>query len=262
MAKINMEQYYMMEEKETNIFLLFFTNLELNIIYKFDKMINRIVGEKMKKILLGFIMLAVFIVNVNAECNNEELNDWATKAEVEFTEVKELYTDVSDYAYILSVTPARDDIRLVVYDGKNDSANSEKYTMADGKEIIGVGCYTNLEEEKYTIEVYGAKGTSCENELLKKMDYSVERFNKYIKDARCKDSDSEYCKTFTNSTANMTEKEFEKALKKDIDGDSKTASEYIKIFLKYALFVVVPLAIVSVFYVIRIGKYQKQERDK
>ena len=214
----------------------------------------------MKKIFLCLLMIIVLTVNVKAECKSEELNEWATTAEVEFHEIKTLGLNSSKYAYVLSVAPERKDIRLVAYDGKKQKATSKSLSISQEEAVIGIGCYTNLEEETYTIEVYGATGGECENDLLKTMTYTVPRFNRYIKDRRCENNDSELCQTFTNLTENMTEAEFDKALKQEINDTA--GNDTFKTILKYSLFVVVPLAIVSIIYVIRIGKYQKEERDK
>ena len=114
----------------------------------------------------------------------------------------------------------------------------------------------------YTLEIYGAENSACSNQLLKTVTYTVPAFNMFIKDRRCENNDSELCKTFTNATKDMTDEEFDKAITKQSNEQDINSGDTIKTILKYALFVVVPLAVVSIFYVIKIGKYQKAERDK
>ena len=71
-----------------------------------------------------------------------------------------------------------------------------------------------------------------------------------------------YAELYFTSTCfpDFDESEFDKALKQVINDTA--GNDTFKTILKYSLFVVVPLAIVSIIYVIRIGKYQKEERDK
>ena len=216
----------------------------------------------MKKILLCILVVFLFMINLNAECKNESLNEWATTAEVQFNEITTTGLESSEFAYVLSLKPERDDIRIVLHDSENDEYTSKKLYINEKDSVIGVGLYTNLEEETYTLEIYGAEGTACEKELLKTLKYTVPRFNRFVKDRRCIDNDSELCKTFTNSTKDMSTDDFNTEIKKEEQQNNALNSEKLLEILKYSLFVVVPLAIVSLIYVFKIGKYQKAERDK
>ena len=218
-----------------------------------------------KKLLLCLVVLFSFNVYVNAACNDEELNEWATTVEPKFIEMKELNLDSSKYAYLLTITNLRDDIVLKVYDGAGKMAKGEMlYPSSTEAAIQAVGCYTNTEEEIYTIEVYGSKNSACANELLKTMKYTVPGYNRYFKDRRCENSDLEICQTFTASTKNMTQEDFNKAIEKEIkENESKISNGTILgMIIEYGLYVLVPLILISVIYTIRIGKYKKEERDR
>ena len=220
--------------------------------------------KKIKKIVFCLVVLFAFTSFVNATCNDEELNEWATKIEAKFIEITEIGLDSSEYAYLLTVDPMRDDITIKVTDGSGASAEGKMLSPSrDKDQILAVGCYTNLEEETYTIEVYGAKGSACSNQLLRTLTYTVPRFNRYIKDQRCKDSDSEYCKTFTNSTKDMNQADFDKAMKEDKDDNGPTIiTKILKVIVDYGLYIIIPLVIISIVYGIKINKFKKEERDR
>ncbi len=218
--------------------------------------------KRIFKLIMSFLLVCLVSINyINAECNDEELNEWATKVEPLFQENTNLSSNISRYAYFLSINPYREDVRIVVIDGSGNKANGEKFDEID---LYGVGAFTNLEEETYTIEVYGGEESKCKNELLKKLTYTVPRFNRRVKDARCENnSELEICKTFTNSTKDMTEAEFSKQINQYIEKKNPaTLSEVIKTILSYALFILVPVIIVGVFYSGKIRKIKKEERNK
>ena len=239
----------------------------------------------MKKYLLFFItiLLIIFNTKVYAACNDEELNEWVVNAKIEFVEQSTLnkkydkeedYTSEEDeeetvdeieedYAYYLYLTPYRKDIKIKVKDGEGNTGVGTYFKKYD---FYGFGCYTNLEEEKYTIEIYGSDDSKCKNELLKTMTYTVPRFNRMSYFAICDDyPDQELCKTFTNETENMSESDFKKAMK-DYDKEEKKKSGDIFNFgdniISYLLFAIIPFIIITIIYFIRKRKIKKIEREK
>ena len=211
--------------------------------------------KKVKKIIICLLVIFSFCTVVKATCNNEELNEWATKVETKFIEIKDVGLDSSEYAYLLTVTPMRDDIRIKVTDVNGATAEAKMLKPSYNEDsILAVGCYTNLEEETYTIQVYGAKGSACSGELLKTLTYTVPRLNRYFKDKRCKDSDLEICKTFTNSTEKMTQEEFDKKLTNEENNNNNSGilGKVLKAIVSYGLYVIIPLVIISAIYIIRI----------
>lgn len=220
--------------------------------------------KKIGKIFLTLVVFLSFSTLINAACKNDELNEWATTVEAKFYEITDIGINDEEYAYLLSITPLRDDVTIKAYDVNGKSAVGTMLVPAKGEKAIqAVGCYTNLEEETYTIEIYGAKNSACSGELLKTLKYTVPRVNRFIKDARCENSDSEYCKTFTNSTKDMTQEDFDKVMKKETSsGWDISFSNILKVLGSYGLYILIPLIIISVFYAIKINKYKKEERDR
>ncbi len=218
--------------------------------------------KKIKKLLLISIVFLAFS-RVYAACSNEELNEWATNAQVQFDVVTESGFSASHYAYVFSVTPPRNDIKIIVYDENNNSAEGKELQLSENKVVYGVGGFVNFEDEKYVIEVYGADNGVCAKELLKTLEYTVPPYNNYLKDRRCENSDSELCKPFTNATKDMDDEDFDKAIKKEIgDKEASTITRILKTMVKYGIYIIIPLAIVSVFYIVKIRKFKKQERDR
>ena len=224
----------------------------------------------MKKILL--ILLLMLCINVKAACNDEELNEWATKIETTFTISSEVNDGRFGYAYFLSVTPMREDIKIKVTDSEGGKAEGQTFTYitneetGESKTLYAVGCYNNLEEETYVIEVYGNEKSKCKNQLLKKMNYTVPRFNRYIQRGICATyPDHELCKPYTNVTKNMSQEDFDKILEEydeKVRPEKKSILDGIKNILKYLLYIIVPFVIITILYLFKIKKYRKEERMK
>ena len=224
----------------------------------------------MKKVLL--IILLMLCINVKAACNDEELNEWATKIETTFTISSEVNDGRFGYAYFLSVTPMREDIKIKVTDSEGGKAEGQTFTYitneetGESKTLYAVGCYNNLEEETYVIEVYGNEKSKCKNQLLKKMNYTVPRFNRYIQRGICATyPDHELCKPYTNVTKNMSQEDFDKILEEydeKVRPEKKSILDGIKNILKYLLYIIVPFVIITILYLFKIKKYRKEERMK
>ena len=181
----------------------------------------------MKKIYkLIIIILFMLPIYINAACNDEELLEWATNAQVSFTLSSDLKAEDLGFSYFLSIKPMRNDIVIKVTDGNGDTVKGERFFKEETVfeeddshnetvyDFYAVGCYTNLEEETYVMEVYGGENSKCKNELLKTLHYTVPRYNRMEKDGICeKHPDHELCQTFTNITKDMTEDDFNKKMK-------------------------------------------------
>ena len=144
-------------------------------------------------------------------------------------------------------------------DGEGNVADATYYELPDGTKVYGVGCFTNIDEETYIINIY-VKGT-CNEELLKTMKYTVPRFNEYSYKEVCDGNDSEYCKTFTNSTKDMTYDEFKEVIDKE-QKEKDRPEGFMGLLKEYGLFILIPLIVVSVYYITKIRKYRQEERDR
>ncbi len=235
----------------------------------------------MKKILYLSLIILLSFVRVNASCNDEDLNSWATKVEAKFVDGVEINAHELGYAYYLTITNPRDDIKVKVIDVHGASAYAQLYEYSydktvkkDGVDTVevtkdsiwGVGCYNNLEEETYKIEVYGGDNSVCKNELLKTLTYTVPRYNRLFKSQLCeKYPDHELCAPYTDKTKNMSEADFNKKMQEyddEVSGNvEKERSLIIKILI-YSLYMIIPFVIVTVIYMTKIKKYKKSERRK
>lgn len=225
----------------------------------------------MKRLFKLFaIFLFIFIVfssAIKAECNDEELNEWATTVEPLFIENKYEITHYDSrtarYAYFITIRPYREDIRIEATNKSGRRAKGKTYYFPS-MEIYGLGAYTNLNDENYTIEIYGDKGSACEGELLKKIDFVVPGFNEKAKDARCEGvNDLEICNTFSNSTKQMSDKEFNEILNQYVEDHKETTfKDILNSILSYGLFVVLPIVIVGLFYFRKIKIFKKQQKNR
>ena len=122
--------------------------------------------KKIKRIFICLFMVFVFVVNVNAICDNEDLNEWATTVEVKYVptigEVKYEKVNANGtkeevtnrFAYILTINNVREDITIKMKDGEGNVADATYYELPDGTKVYGVGCFTNIDEETYIINIY------------------------------------------------------------------------------------------------------------
>lgn len=219
----------------------------------------------MKKISFVFLLLVFFSLNISvfADCNDEELNEWATKTHVKFV-INEQTEDAYQFAYFLGLDNPRDDIRIEVIDGSGNKAEAKTFEKLDN--LYAVGCYTNFEEETYTMNIYGGKDSKCANELLKTMKYTVPRLNRMRHDRLCDTyPDHELCQAFTNETENMTEDEVHKKLEvydKEVKKKEESTKSQLVEMLLYLPYILVPFIVISVIYVIRVKKFRREEKDK
>ena len=226
----------------------------------------------MKKIIKSCLILLILMpIIINAECKDEDLIEWATKANVEFIENMPELEDNLEYAYFFTITPLRKDVKMEVIDVDGGKAEGKffEYNITlreeykDKEKFYGVGCYTSedLEEEKYTINIYGNENSNCKNELLKTITYTVPRYNRYKKTAICeKYPDHELCQTYTNKTKDMSESEFKKELEKydKKESNDDVTSKLFNIDITYIYYVIIPFVIITIIYFIRKKKIKKK----
>ena len=225
----------------------------------------------MKKVMLiiSLIALLTFTSTINASCNSEELNEWATKVEAKFTLSSEINNGKFGYAYFLSIEPYRSDVKIRVIDGKGKKANGKTFDYFENEKkytFYAVGCYNNLNEETYTIEVYGNDKGKCKDQLLKKLTYTVPRFNRQVNTKYCaKFPEHELCQIYTNATKDMSINEFNDIMSSYEKANKKTDNSLINgiiSLLKYLIYILIPFGIITIIYVRKIQKYNKEEREK
>ncbi len=217
----------------------------------------------MKKLIL-ILFLSLFMFNIKAICNDESLSEWATNVQVEFTKDSRTSSDITEgeelYAYFLSISSPRDDIKLIVIDGKGNKAEAKNY---DSLNIYGVGCFTDLKEETYTLEVYGNDNSACPNELLKTLKYTVEPYNYFTKTEYCeKYPEHDLCQTYTDKTQNITEEEFKEELKEydnQIQSQEWSFNRILKTIINYGIYMFTPFVLITIVYIIKSRKIKKEK---
>lgn len=231
----------------------------------------------MKKIfylsITFMIVLFSFNLNIDALCYDDELNDWAIGAEVEFVDFdRSLINEQTgkpleltmEYAYILTLKPSRDD---VVMKATNNYNQSLEWMYIPGHKIWGIPNYIAKKTINYEITITGSEKSACPEEVLKKINYTVEPFNVYYKTEKCEYyPDAPLCEVYKD-TSNITEDEFDKQMDEYIE-EHKTEPEptflkkVLKFFLDYVIYILIPFIAIAVFYKIKINNIKKEERRK
>lgn len=226
-------------------------------------------------ILFLFIEYMIFIPKVYAICEDAELNNWASSIQIEkldysvtgFTDEQgnHVWTGGLEIAYMLAPSKARKDIYLTATNNLDDDIQESRYIP--GYDIIAIGTYSNIVEIKYTVNVYGSEDSACPNELLKTQRITIPPLNKYVTSEFCdKYPEHENCTQYKDTTG-ITQEEFieeaKKYEKEHKDDKINSIKDIIISGLKeYSLFVLVPLLSVSIYFIIVINKYKREERDK
>ena len=229
----------------------------------------------MKKVKYIFIvmLLMLFSVSVKAACNDSELNDLAEKFSAHYVEVKDgklVYPDGTiedydvDYAYVLVLFPYSNKFKLMVTDSLSNVKREVKFDDYWGAFVVG--SYIHYDEKQYDFELYGADNSVCGGSLLKKVSYTVPKFNEYSLYEFCKyNTEEDVCKMMSN-TDDVSQADFEKIAKATNEKKEfknmpiqKKAIYYIK---KYYLYMLIPILLISIYYVIKIRKYKKEVENQ
>ncbi len=228
----------------------------------------------MKKVLFFIFIFCVFSLNINALCYNDDLNDWALNVDVKFIDFnrnlinektgKPLY-ETMDYSYILSLNNMRDDI---VLKATTDYGAELEGIYVPGHKVYGIVDYTPKNGAIYNIRVYGSEDSKCSNELLKTITYEIEPFNFYYKTEQCEQYPEAPLCAIYKDTSDITEKEFKEEMKRYEESINPTKPKpsmwkIIMSYMKnYGIFVLIPLVILSVYFLKKIHVVKKHERKK
>ena len=232
----------------------------------------------MKKKLFVFLVLFLFLFTgkVNALCNDEELNNWANRVKIErkeyrnsgFTDKdgKYVWTGSLGYAYFFAPNIKRTDIYMVATNNVDDEEQQSEYFP--GYDTVGIGGYNNLDEVKFTINVYGSEESACPDELLKTEKITVPPLNRYVTSEFCdKYPEHENCASYKD-TSKITQEEFVKEAEKytkdhsDDENEKSFIQKVLDSLLEFGPFVVIPFIVISIYYSIKIKKFKKAEMEK
>lgn len=227
----------------------------------------------MKKIFLliftSFCFMSFSLIT-NATCDDAELNEWAEGAYVEFVQDYE-ETTVDDkgntivkereWAYLLQVHPGIEGVKAVVTNNLDDTKKTYKATE-DNKLIMSIGSYIHFDTKKYTINLYGDKGSACEGELLRTITYSVPSYNMYQLTNFCDENPLEDICRMETDTSDVTPEEFDEIVYEYEENEKLSQMNFFEKCLyyiaKYWYYVIIPILLVSIFYIVKIISYKKK----
>lgn len=230
---------------------------------------------KKKFILFVLLFLMAGVIRVNAACNNKELNQWSNSVYIVQTDYvdKGLILDKNGfykrmdylgYAYILSLSNPRDDVVMKAIDSEGKEYNQEFF---EGYDLNGIGCYNNLDDIEYTIIIYGSKDSACPGEVIRRINYDVDQYNRYYKTRYCEQyPEFELCQIYKD-TSSVSENEFNEKMEIYIEEVNKKNTlfykilEYVKKYYVYAIFAILPFVLVSLTYKYKINDYLKKHGE-
>lgn len=228
----------------------------------------------MKKFLFFVLIFFVCSLNINGLCYDSSLNEWALNTKIKFIdfnrnlineETGEPLYKTMDYSYILTVDNSRDDI--IIKASTSYGAEIEGIYVP-GHKVYGLVDYTPKNGAIYNIKIYGNDKSVCKNELLKTITYEIEPFNFYYKTEECEMYPEASLCTMYKDTSDVTEKEFKEEMKayaeslnSDVD-DPSWFEIIISYFLNYGIYILLPIVVLSIFYLKKIHVVKKNERKK
>ncbi len=217
------------------------------------------------RVLKSFIIIlsiCIFLPNINASCNDKELNDWAENVKIEFKEVT--YSDDSkgedEFAYILVTTPYNKNVTVKAKDTYSDDFYVVEYD--DEYKSNAIGSSIHFEKKKYTIQFYG-KGT-CDGELLREIYYSVPSYNLYSDTEFCnleKNKNEDICSRFED-TGDITLDDFKKKVDEINEKGTSGFIKFFKTIIKYWYYAVIPFALVAAIYCYKVFMLKKGQKKK
>lgn len=228
---------------------------------------------KKRMIIIALLIFLMYLTSVKAACGDKELNDLAEKFKVVYTEDTDIVKtidekDMVDWskeaAYYLVFSPYSEKITIKVTNSLNKKEQVAEYKKSQNTYVISSTIHYNPKE--YTIQVYGAKNTACADELLKTTKITVPRFNNYSLYDFCKSNKTEDICSMMKDTTKISNEEFKEIVSKVEEKnkvDNMTTLEKIKYYgLRYGLFVLIPILVITIYYVIRMKQYKKKVRNQ
>lgn len=214
----------------------------------------------MKKIITLVFLMLVFSLNslvLNADCESDK-ND----AEMVFYEVAPIYNDNGQIDIYLDMYGLTEELSVKIF---NDFENqTHTYTYDDVDEFDGAlgTIVSNVNREiNYKVEIFS---NSCGVEPIKSYDSQVKKVNVYAFDDVCKNEQykSDLCKADADiDTDKMTIEEFRKKVKKEIKNYDFKINIRTSV-KRYYLFVLIPMLIVIIYFVVRIILLKREKNKK
>ncbi len=226
-----------------------------------------------KKISLMIVTLIVFLSfnsKAFAVCNDKELNDSASALNVRTME-DFIVTDENDniirekeYLYLLYFNKVLDNMEGMYKIEVTDSESDKKYEAKYDKTIktYYIGSLIHYTSKKYFITVYGGEKSKCPGERIKNIVYTVPPYNDYRDSLYCEEHLQEDICAFDYDSSKINEDKYQEIIdqkEKDRELDNMTFFQKTFYYIKsYWCFVVIPVVVISLFYLVVIFIYKKR----
>lgn len=215
----------------------------------------------MKKILFGTIVLMAFFVNTftcKAVCNDDVLLA-AKDVKVEAIPMTEdlIY-------YVIKISNLTPDVYVTVYEDDNETTTT--YTYDDSKDgVIEIEHWYIYEKVYYTVNVYSTV-EGCADESLNEIKVNTKKFNERYGYVSCEENpDYEKCDPFYEAPPGeeQTDKEFYEEIQEYNKKQNMSFWDKVSSTLKeYYLYVLIPIVVVSIVYIVLICVYKKRKGDQ
>lgn len=225
------------------------------------------------KVLICFLLMFVFITNIFASCDNDELLYMVDDARLGFLDDEDFeyqgkndegetvtYTLPREYGYVLLLYPYSEKLRMEI----TDKDTGEEYPVEFSYKYLTyvMGSPYHYEDKHYVVKYYSNDQNACYGELLKTFDYTVPAYNNYSNTEFCKEHpETELCQVYTN-TEELSTEEIEK-MKEEVLKAEMSSSQIALLFIKkYWIYVILPIIIVSIYYRIKISNYKRKAEQE
>lgn len=226
----------------------------------------------MKKIMFTIsLFLFINFDSLYALCDDDELNKIIDEVNVTLVEdsTDTILEDGSvipnskdrEYAYYLLIGPYSELVNAKVIDTSTDKIYDTKYNSNYGALVYG--SYIHFDEKNYLIKIYGSKKSACPNEELKTLNYKVPKYNTNQLSSYCDNHQyDEKCKL----DADVSVEEFEEYVEQTEYQEMLNEMNFIeKVWFyikKYYLYVLIPIVIITLCYLVSIKIYKKKVDTK
>lgn len=222
--------------------------------------------KKINLLLLVLLFTLIFQPKLFAVCNDDELNNLAEDLNVFLVEDLEIVGKDKKvererkYFYLLSfgetLRGMKDKVKVEV----TDSESNEKYSgyYDDFFDSYVIGSYIHFEPKTYNITVYGGEKSKCPNEKIKEFSHKVNAYNTY--------RDTEYCQAHLDEdicsidydSSELNHDDFGELINPTITPKPNFFQKIWNFVKSYWYFVVIPVVVISLFYIVIIFIYKKK----
>ncbi len=216
--------------------------------------------RNIKKLSFLFLTIFAFNLNIDAECNDDELNNWAEKVEIVFKEFKAEQGDENQFAYTLTATPYNEKVTAKV----KSTYSKDFFEVEYDKDYNGyaLGSELHHQTKKYIFRFYG--NDTCDGELLREIEYEVPAYNLYSLTDICQEDEyknTKICKMNTD-TSDITVDEFNKEIKKITENNRSAFYKIFKGVIGNWYYAFIPFVLVAAVYTYKVYGFKKEQSKK